>query len=95
MPLYLRQEFAVAVSSGSTFRSPFLHASRRHDVALRWFHRGRGSHGNYLVRIDISGTTPLTVEEDSAHSQGYGAGEQAHLIDQSTHERQAKFIARH
>ena len=83
MPLYLRQEVAVSVSLGSTFRSPFLHASRRNDVSLRWFRRSRGSHGdhaNYLVRIDITGTTPLTGEEDSAHSQGYGAGEEAYLI---------------
>ena len=60
----------MAVSSGAIFRSPFLHASRRHDVAFRWFHRGRGSHGdhaNYLVRIDIAGATPLT---------GVGFGEQ-------------------
>ena len=75
--------FPVVVSSGSTLRSPVLHASRRRDVAFRWFHRGRGSHGdhaNYLVRVDITGATPLT-------GMGFGAQPGVRRRRAGTHDR--------
>ena len=97
-PLHLRQQVALAVNVGSQLRSTFLHCSRSLEVAYRWLDRGRrrrGAKQNYLVRIDITGMTPLTGEEDSAYSQGYSTLEETYVIDMSSYQHQVKFLAGH
>ena len=72
-PLHWRQQVALAVNVGSQLRSVFLHCSRSLEVAYRWLDRGRRRRGdtqNYLVRIDITGMTPLTGEEDLHTARG-------------------------